>query len=137
MACIWWRFFQILYQYHVNIITQCPWDSLGKNTVVGCQALLQGILLIQESNLSLLCLLHCRQILYHWVTREALLLSYLSRKSVCVCLCFCLCVWVCNLLCPTVCNPMDCSPPDSPVPWDFPSKDTGAGCHFLLQGNTT
>jgi len=29
-----------------------PWDSLGKNTIVGCHALLQGIFLTQGSNLS-------------------------------------------------------------------------------------
>ena len=29
-------------------------------------------------------------------------------------------------LCPTLCNPMDCSP------WDSPGKNTGVGCHFLL-----
>ena len=29
---------------------------------------------------------------------------------------------------------MDCSPPASSVHWDFPSKNTGVGCHFLLQG---
>ena len=33
-------------------------DSPGKNTGVGCHALLQGIFLIQGSNLCLLCLLH-------------------------------------------------------------------------------
>ena len=60
--------------------------------------------------------------------------------------------------CPTLCDPMDCSPPGSSVheifqasileslwphglqptrllcPCDFPGKDTGVGCHFLLQG---
>ena len=36
----------------------CPWDSLGKNTEVGCHFLLQGILLTQGLTLSLLCLLH-------------------------------------------------------------------------------
>ena len=30
-------------------------------------------------------------------------------------------------------TPMDCSPPGSSGPWDFPSKNTGGGCHFLLQ----
>ena len=35
-----------------------------KNTGVGCTALSQGIFPIQGSNLRLLCLLHCRQILY-------------------------------------------------------------------------
>ena len=32
-----------------------PWDSPDKNTRMGCHALLQGIFLAQESNLSLLC----------------------------------------------------------------------------------
>ena len=35
--------------------------------------------------------------------------------------------------CPTLCNPIDGSPPGSPVPWNSPGKNTGAGCHFLLQ----
>ena len=35
-----------------------PWDSSGKNTGVGCHALLQWIFLTQGSNLSLLHLLH-------------------------------------------------------------------------------
>ena len=36
----------------------CPWDSPGKNTRVGCHALLQRIFPTQGSNPSLLCLLH-------------------------------------------------------------------------------
>jgi len=36
----------------------CPWDSPGKNTGVGCHALLQGIFLTQGSNPCLSCLLH-------------------------------------------------------------------------------
>ena len=36
----------------------CPWDSPGKNTRVGCRALLQGIFPTQGLNLSLLYLLH-------------------------------------------------------------------------------
>ena len=43
---------------------ECPWDSLGKNTGVGCHALLQGIFQTQGLNPSLLCLLYCRRILY-------------------------------------------------------------------------
>ena len=38
----------------------------------GLPFLLQGIFPTQESNLHLLCLLHSKQILYHWVIREAL-----------------------------------------------------------------
>ena len=48
--------------------------------------------------------------------------------------------------CPTLCDPIDGSPPGSgipgefgipkfenPRPWDSPGKNTGVGCHFLLQ----
>ena len=33
--------------------------------------------------------------------------------------------------CPTLCDPIDSSPPG--CPWDSPGKNTGVGCHFLLQ----
>ena len=42
----------------------CPWDFPGKNTGMGCHFLCQGIFPTQGLNLHLLCLLHCRQILY-------------------------------------------------------------------------
>ena len=47
------------------------WDSLGKNTGVGCYALFQGIFLTQGQNPRLLRLLRCRWILYHWATVAA------------------------------------------------------------------
>ena len=40
----------------------CPWNSLGKNTGVGCYSLLQGIFPTQGLNLGFQ---HCRQSLYH------------------------------------------------------------------------
>ena len=72
-----------LQEVAVNVCTQScpalmtPWtvaspgDFLGKNIGMGCHFLLQVIFPTQGSNLRLLCLLHCRQILYHWATREA------------------------------------------------------------------
>ncbi|XP_055426747.1 uncharacterized protein LOC129645509 [Bubalus kerabau] len=45
----------------------CPWDSPGKNTGVGCHALLQRIFPTQGSNPGLL---HCRQILSHMSCKE-------------------------------------------------------------------
>ena len=36
--------------------------------------------------------------------------------------------------CLSLCNLMDYSPPDSPCPWDSWCKNTGIGCHSLLQG---
>jgi len=41
-----------------------PWNFPGKNTGVGCHFLLQEIFPTQGSNPRLLCLLHCRWILY-------------------------------------------------------------------------
>ena len=38
--------------------------------------------------------------------------------------------------CPTLCDPMDCSPPSSSVRGDSPGKDTAVGCNFLLQGSS-
>ena len=37
-------------------------------------------------------------------------------------------------LSPTLCNPMDYSLPGSSVHRDSPDKNTGVGCHALLQG---
>ena len=34
----------------------------------------------------------------------------------------------------TLCDPMGCSPPGSSVHGDSPGKNTGVGCHALLQG---
>ena len=32
-----------------------------------------------------------------------------------------------------LCDLIESSPPGSPRPWDSPGKNTGVGCHFLLQ----
>ena len=37
-------------------------------------------------------------------------------------------------LCPTLCDPMDCSLPGSSLRGDSPGKNTGVGCHARLQG---
>ena len=36
--------------------------------------------------------------------------------------------------CPIICKPMNHHPPDSSVQGDSPGKNTGVGCHALLQG---
>ena len=40
---------------------------------------------------------------------------------------------MCTRACVTLCNPTDCSPPGSSVHVDFLGKNTGVGCHTLLQ----
>ena len=67
----------------------CPWDSPGKNTGVGCHALLQGIFPTQGSNPYLLYLLHCRRVLYP--------LGHLGSPYTYKCV-FCVCVCVCKKL---------------------------------------
>ena len=44
-------------------------------------------------------------------------------------------LWVSEVArsCLTHCNSMDCSLTRFFRPWDFPGKNTGVGCHFLLQ----
>ena len=46
----------------------CPWNSVGKNTGVGCRSLLQGIFPTQGSNLGFL---RFRQICYHLRHQES------------------------------------------------------------------
>ena len=43
-------------------------------------------------------------------------------------------LWLVARLCLTLCDPVDCSPPGSSVHGDSPGKNTGVGCHALLQG---
>ena len=44
------------------------------------------------------------------------------------------CVCSVTQSCPTLCDPLACSLPGLLCPWDYPGKNTGVGCHFLLQG---
>ena len=47
-----------------------------------------------------------------------------------------ICIYICqsvSQLCPTL-KPQGLGPTKLLYPWDFPDKNTGAGCHFLLQG---
>jgi len=66
---------------------------------------------------------------------------------VCVCVCVYICMYVyfylymyvCMYTKPLqsyviLCDPMNCSPPGSSVHGDSPGKNTGVGCHALLQG---
>ena len=51
-----------------------------------------------------------------------------------------MCILISNMLCldaqsrMTLCDPMDCSPLGSLAYGDSPSKNTGVGCHTILQG---
>ena len=82
---------------------------------MGCHFLPQGISLTQESNPGLL---HCRQTLYHLSYQGSHAAAAAAAKSL--------------HLCPTV-RPHRWHPTRLPHPWDSSGKNTGVGCHFLLQ----
>ena len=44
------------------------------------------------------------------------------------------CVCLVTQWCLTLCDPMDCCLPGSSVHGDSPGRDTGVGCHAILQG---
>ena len=66
------------YTMGCNLPGSSPWDSPGKNTGVGCHALLQGGFLTQGVNLGLP---HCRLILYHLSHQGSLLVNDKKYKS--------------------------------------------------------
>ena len=83
---------------------------------MGCHFLLQRICLTQGLKQHLR---HCRWILYHLATWEAPYMYMLCLVT---------------QSCPTLCDPLDCSLPGSSVHGDSSGKNTGVGCHTLLQG---
>ena len=107
-----------------------PWDSPGKNTGVGCHFLLQCIKVKSESEVAQLCLtlsdpMDCSLpgSSIHGIFQARVLewgaiafsKSHFSHVQLCATL------WAIY------------SSPGSSVHEIFPSKNTGVGCHFLLQ----
>ena len=96
-----------------------PKDFPGKNTGGGCHFLLQVIFWTQGSNPALL---HYRWILYHSATQEATIFLGSTYKQyhmrfVFPCLTYFSSVQFRSIaqVCPTLCNPRDCSTPSFPV----------------------
>ena len=124
----------------------CPWDFPGNSPVVDCHFLLQGIFPTQG-----LTWVSCiaGRFFTDWATREA---HMLGRYNMCYVLRGC--NWIMSKrslvalmtlyfsgvlvlsrsVCPTLCDPMDCSPPGSSVHGKSSGKNTEVGCHALLQG---
>ena len=99
-ACMLCRFSHVSLQRYGLQPTRllCPWDSPGKNTAVGCHALLQEIFPTQESNPSLLCLLH-------WQVCSLPLVPPRKPQAK---------VFVAQY-CPALCYSTDCGPPGSTI----------------------
>ena len=59
-----------------------------------------------------------------WVCVEMMMILMMTTNSLVVQSCL------------TLCNPIGCSPPGSSIHGDSPGKNTGVGCHALLQGSS-
>ena len=119
---------------------RCPWDSPGKNTGVGCHCLLQCIKVKSESEVTQSCLILCDPMdcslpgsSVHRIFQARVLewgaiafslesctdtiylkiLSFLLKYA---------CVLKSLQLCPTLCNPMDCSLQGSSVHGIFQAR---------------
>jgi len=75
---------------------------------------------------------------FEWITFKHSLwrISLEDWGKVCIYMCVCVCVYVCmyvyvlclvTQLCPTLCNPMDCSPPGSSVHGGFSRQEYWSG----------
>ena len=64
-------------------------------------------------------------------------ISFSIRLPVCacVCVCVCVCVSVSHSVVSDSLWPHGLQPTRLPHPWDSPDKNTGVGCHFLLQSD--
>ena len=68
-----------------------------------------------------------------YVLFQAFLRMFWSRASTpLVFTCVYACVCVCSAMSDSL-QPCGLKPASFLLPWDFPGKDTGLGCHFLLQ----
>ena len=91
----------------------CPWDSPGKNTGVGCHFLLQGILPTQGSNPHLLHWQADSLPQSHQRSLQKIALKHLPNFPF-ICRCLAATAKLFQSY-PTLCNPIDSSPPGSPV----------------------
>ena len=86
--------------------------------------------------------MHAKLIVGAWyvVCKQGMLAAkYGLEEMACVCVCVCVCVSVCMCpcaqSCPTFCDPMDCSPPDSSCPWNFSRQEYWSRSPFPTPGD--
>ena len=76
---------------------------------------------------------YCQKNSHHHMTWEVFpLLQFSQKKKICIEI---PCVCACPQSCSTLCGPIGCNPPDSPIHGIF-QQESGVGFHFLHQGTT-
>ena len=114
----------------------CPWESPGKNTGVGFHFLLQCMKAKSESEVAQSCPtlsgpMDCSLLgsSVHGIFQARVLewgaIAFSERNAAAA-------AAKSHQSCPTL-RPHRWQPTGLPRPWDSPSKNTGVGCHFLLQ----
>ena len=113
-----------------------PWDSPGKSTGVGCHFLLQCMKVKSESEVAQLCPtlsdpMDCSPpgSSVHGIFQARVLEWGAVAFSIAASCCS-----VASVVSDPV-RPQRRQPPRLPRPWDSPGKNTGVGCHSLLQCN--
>ena len=114
-----------------------PWDSPGKNTGVGCRLLLQCMKVkreneVAQSSPTLSDPMDCSPpgSSIHGIL-QARVLEWGAIAFFKYSLCYC-CCQVDSVVSDSV-RPHRWQPTRFPRPWDSPGKNTGVGCHCLLQ----
>ena len=75
----------------------------------------------------------CRRVHHFWLLGELKRKGRVQNPQLCARGPVCVCVQsLC--MCPTLCDPMDCSPPGSSVLGILQARILGVGCHALFQG---
>ena len=114
----------------------CPWDSPGKNTGVGCHFLLQCMKEKSESEVTQSCPTPSDPMDWsppgssiHGFSRQEYWSFSFSTSPSSECCC---CCQVASVVSDSV-RSHRWQPTRLHHPWDSPGKNTGVGCHFLLQ----
>ena len=108
-----------------------PWDSPGKNTGVGCHFLLQCMEVKSESEVTQSCLT-LSDPMDHSLPGPSGHGIFQARVLEWGAIGFSSVQFSCSVMSDSL-LPHGLQPTRHPHPWDSPGKNTGVGCHFLLQ----
>ena len=106
------------------VLPWCQWDYLLQMLMVIITAkwITMSLCTLQHIEQLIQCFLCARNCAKHCIS----IVSFKIKLSIQMCLVAQSCL--------TLCDSMDCSPPGSSVHGDSLGKNTGMGCHALLQG---
>ena len=116
----------------------CPAKTGRKNVLIlfyksyNFESLVNLVLFLNASALLFILLLDSE--LYRWLSGRdrGLNPEHVGFSKILICFLYCCCCWVTSVMSNSV-WPHKRQSTKLPRPWDSPGKNTGVGCHFLLQ----